>query len=74
MSEEEFVELRVRVPKSVVDFVRDQLLKGEDEGKYWTDAVMESVGADVDHDGYLLKQDILERYGLSYDYFFEGGR
>lgn len=68
--EGEFVELKVRVPKSVVNFVRDKLLMGQEESKYWTNTVMRAVGADVDDKGYLFEDvEVLKRYGLSKEDF-----
>jgi len=70
VDETEFVELRVRVPKKVVEFARACLLKGRPEGEYWTNTVMRAVGADADDEGYLVEhEDVLERYGLSKDVF-----
>ena len=59
----------MRVPKPVVDFVREQLLErfGKDEATYWSDAIISMVEADADDEGYLLGQGraVLEEYGLT---------
>jgi len=68
--ETEFVELKVRVPKSVVNFVRDKLLMGQEESEYWVNTVMRAVGADADDEGYFFKHvEVLKRYGLSKEDF-----
>ena len=68
--ETEFVELRIQIPKPIVDFVRNCLLKGKAEGEYWADVLLRAVGADADDEGYFVEdKDVLERYGLSEDVF-----